>query len=100
MLSLKPGVTARGIQPELLLALLALDGIYQHAGYPLVITALTDGKHMEGSLHYKGRAADFRTRDIPIPVVNLIIKNTKDALGGDYDIVLESDHGHLEFDSK
>mgnify|MGYP001568085421 CR=1 FL=1 len=79
---------------------MVLEGQYEKAGYPLVITALTDGKHMEGSLHYKGQAADLRTRDIATPVLNLIVKNAKEALGKDYDVVLEGDHVHLEYDPR
>mgnify|MGYP001571675376 CR=1 FL=1 len=100
MISLKPGVTAKGIQPELLLGLVVLDAQYAKAGYTCVITALTDGKHMEGSLHYTGQAADTRTRDISPAVVQLIVKNTKEALGQDYDVVIEGDHVHLEWDQK
>ena len=79
---------------------MVLEGQYEKAGYPLVITALTDGKHMEGSLHYKGQAADFRTNDISPAVAALIVKNTKEALGADYDVILEASHGHLEHDPK
>ena len=79
---------------------MVLDGIYAQSGYLLVVTSITDGTHMDGSLHYKGQAVDIRTRDIATPVLNLIVKNIKESLGADYDVVLERDHLHLEYDPK
>ena len=97
MLSLKPGVRVGGLQPEILLGVVALNDIYTQGGYHMVLTAVTDGKHMEGSLHYEGQAVDVRTRDISPTVLNLMAKNAREALGPDYDIVLEGDHLHMEY---
>ena len=73
------------------------DGVYNKFGAELVITAGTDGKHMEGSLHYKGRALDFRTWNLNGKEKE-VAAELKKELGDSYDVVLEGDHIHCEFD--
>ena len=97
---IKAGVRAAGLQPEILLAILEAREIYRALEVDLVITSLRDGKHMKGSLHYKGLAVDLRTRDLcPINRATAT-RRLKGALGPEYDVVLESDHIHIEFDPK
>ena len=60
---LKPGVRITGMRPEILLAAVAAERVYEEAGHDFTITACVDGKHMTGSLHYAGAAIDVRTRD-------------------------------------
>jgi hypothetical protein len=71
--------------------------------YP-TITSGDDGKHMINSLHYKGLAIDLRTRDLEGGSLGSIAKGIhaelKGLLGRDYDVVLEKDHIHLEYDPK
>ena len=79
-------------------ALLASAKAYADAGKPMTLTSGIEGRHSRGSKHYCGHAIDLRTRhlDDPIAVTNQI----KAALGADYDVVLESDHLHIEYDPK
>ncbi len=91
MLSLKPGVRITGMRPEILLAA---------AGHDLTITACVDGKHTTCSLHYAGAAIDLRTRDVPAGDVSKLIAQIKAALGDDFDVLLEVDHIHIEFQPK
>jgi len=65
----------------------------------LWITSANDSTHMSGSLHYMNRAFDIR-------IINIIggfeeakkwVIRAKLALGDDYDIILERDHIHVEF---
>ncbi len=65
MLFIKPGVRITGLRPEILLAAVAAERVYEAAGHDFTITACVDGKHMAGSLHYAGTAIDVRTRDVP-----------------------------------
>jgi len=55
---------------------------------------------MRNSLHYKGLAIDLRTRDLKSGVAEKLIRLLKEKLGRSYDIVLEPDHIHLEYDPK
>lgn len=108
--SIKPGVDARAMTPQNLLAILTAQQLMFSRGIPFVITSLCDGKHMEGSKHYEGNAFDFRlpsrytgkaSSDIEVHA------ELSAALGRSYDVVLEKDpdhmenaHLHVEFDPK
>lgn len=100
---LKEGVSTRGIRPELVIAILAAKDVYDKYGVPFIITSLTDGVHSPRSLHYAGCAVDLRTRDIRGDHAKRnVCEDIKIALGGslDYDVVLEKDHIHLEYQPK
>ena len=89
-----------GIQPEILVALFAAAPIWRRHGQELVVTSGTDGEHSEGSLHYSGLAVDLRTRYFGADQVYEVYEDLKKALAGEYDVVLEPSHIHLEFDVK
>ncbi len=100
---LKPGVSARGISPELLLGIMVLDAIYKNVtGADAVVTSLRDGTHHRASKHYRGDGADFRTIQASITpdTAERIRAEARAQLGKDYDIVVEGNHIHLEFDPK
>jgi hypothetical protein len=65
------------------------------------ITSANDSEHMEGSLHYENRAFDIRIKNI-IGARNhearLWAERMQVALGDDYDVLLEKDHIHVEYD--
>lgn len=66
--------------------------------YSMTITSACDGKHMENSKHYSGNAIDIRTFDMNFAIYNKhLIQN---ILGNDYDVVLEDNHIHIEYDPK
>ncbi len=100
MLSLKPGVRITGMRPEILLAVVAAMEVYKAAGHDLTITACVDGKHTTGSLHYAGAAIDIRTRDLAPADVQTVLAQIKACLGDDFDVLLEVDHIHIEFQPK
>lgn len=64
------------------------------------ITSAADGKHMPGSKHYIDRALDVRTRNIigGHAVARQWVEVLSKELGPNYDIILESDHLHIEHD--
>jgi len=100
---IKEGVKLKGVQPETVLAMGVCDAVYKQMGFPsgeVTITSVMDGQHMPGSLHYKGLAFDFRTRDLQDWEKDTLVKNLRLRLGLEYDVVLEPDHGHVEFDPK
>ena len=100
MPKLKPGVRLTGIRPEILFALIATERAYNQAGHELVVTSCVDSKHSRGSLHYSGAAVDLRTRDVPPDVMQAIVAEVREALGADFDVILESDHLHIEYQAK
>lgn len=99
---LKPGVSLKGVQPQTAIAMFVVDGVYKRvAGIEMTITACTDGVHKEGSLHYVGLAFDSRTRDVPADKLDLLLDEIRAALGGmEFDVVMEVDHLHCEFQPK
>jgi hypothetical protein len=99
-MSLKPDVRAKGVQPEILLGLVILERLFARYRVDLVVTSLLDGEHMPGSLHYKGLAADVRSREVDVTLRAQLLREARVALGPDFDFILESDHFHLEFDPK
>ena len=67
------------------------------------VTSANDGRHKKGSLHYKNRAYDIRIKNIvgilEFPLVaRTWAERMQVALGDDYDVVLEEDHIHVEYD--
>jgi hypothetical protein len=91
--TIKPGVQLRIASPQIVLAIVEADRILEGS---LVVTCVSDGKHMPGSRHYIGNAADFR---LPLNAASFVA-DLREALGAEYDVVLEGDHVHCEYDPK
>lgn len=62
----------------------------------IIVTSTYEGSHCEGSLHYANLAIDIRRGKYGQKVV----RDLKDKLGRNYDVILESDHIHIEYDPK
>ncbi len=98
---LKAGVDLRGITPQLAIAYTIASWIYSNkAGARCIITSGSDGKHGPNSLHYQGKALDLRTYHLRPDQVHPIYLSLKECLGEQFDVVLEQDHIHLEFQPK
>lgn len=97
---LKEGVDVNGLTPEALIILLVAENLWKKYGEELVVTAVRDGTHMTGSLHYKGMAVDLRTRYFNIATQKVITKDLRKRLGKQYDVVMHKTHIHVEFDPK
>jgi len=95
---IKNGVDLRGLTPQMAIAYTIACKVYGQ--YACVITSGSDGKHGPNSLHYSGQALDLRTNNLPPQAVQSIVDRLKEALGAQFDVVLESDHIHIEFDPK
>jgi len=94
----KPGVDFRGLKPEILVAVVVASEVYNEFGCQCTVTSALDGTHGKVSLHLKGLAVDLRTRVIGKYLVERIVETLKERLGKQYDVVLEKDHIHMEFD--
>lgn len=100
---IKFGVDLRGLSPQMAVAHTIACWVYfKNTGnpYACVITSGSDGKHGPNSLHYKGKALDLRTNTILPALLPTLVKELRWALGEQFDVVLESDHIHVEFDPK
>ena len=100
MIQLKDNtVNIHGISNELLFAMFVTDAVLNRYGSVLVITSINDGKHSSGSLHYSGNAFDFRTWYI-VDKEEEVMDDLREALRDSYDVVLEDDHIHVEYQPK
>jgi len=98
IVSIKPGVRVRGLSNEILLAIIIAESVFRETEQSMTLTSLTDGKHGQNSYHYTGDAVDIR---LPGDVTrDQVVSQLKKALGMDYDVILEIDHIHIEYDPK
>lgn len=98
MLSIKPGVRLTGASSELVIGINVVHSVHVARGIAMTITSVTDGRHSSGSLHHCGRAFDCRTRHLTADEANALAHDVVDALGPEWDVVLESTHLHVEHD--
>jgi hypothetical protein len=100
MLKLKGShVSLKDLAPQMCFAIMVVQSALAEYQKDAVITSGNDSHHMDGSLHYRGLALDFRTSHLSEGQITIISAKIKDALPG-YDVVLESDHLHIEYDPK
>lgn len=95
---IKHGVDLRGLSPQMAIAYTIATKCYGQ--YDCVITSANDSKHGPNSLHYKGQALDLRTRHMNGQGLQAVFHKLKEALGEQFDTVLEADHIHVEYDPK
>lgn len=69
-------------------------------GLELFITSAADGVHMPGSRHYTGEAIDLRIRSVDADKRVVLRAALQSVLGSLFDVVLEVDHIHIEFDPR
>lgn len=94
---IKPGVDLRGLQPQMVLAYVIAAACYAEEGVPCVITSGSDGVHLPNSLHYQGKALDLRTHTLRAERIHVVFLAVQQALGAQFDCVLEEDHLHVEW---
>lgn len=95
---LKKGASIKGIQPEMLFALIVVSPIMFEYGQECVVTSGTDGKHSKNSKHYLGYAIDLRSwvlRDTSTEAH--CAKDMQDALGAEFLVLVEGSHIHVQF---
>ena len=107
MIKFKEGVSVEGIQIVTIQAMNKIDSymtITTDVG--MMVTSCTDGKHMDGSLHYKGLAFDLRTWRAPTCGVQMnkgrkaeIAYNLRNILGDPWQVIVEPTHIHIEYDN-
>lgn len=99
---IKKGVSLAGLTVQMVLANSIVERVYDQFNREGTITSGEDGEHSTLSLHYSGNALDYRIKN---PVNGTpyfedpqeVVRRIKDRLGGDFDVLLETDHIHVEY---
>ena len=96
------GASIRGLRPEILHACDIVGEVFQSEGFKAELSPNGEagGTHGVGSLHYVFLACDFRTYMVPVERRSYLISKIKEILGDEYDVILEKDHIHIEFQPK
>lgn len=115
---LLPNVRIEKASPQIILGMTIADHVVaQRIRAVLTVTSCGDGKHSRlDSKHYPDpktglvnafdiRIKDFDGHDLDISAEDLeaakeVVKLLKDSLGPQFDVVLESNHIHIEYDPK
>ena len=99
MISLKDNSVSLGsLTTQALLGIVITKAVLADIGADLVITSIADGEHSWNSKHYSGNAWDVRTWFV-LDKESAATK-LRAALGHHYDVVVEEDHIHIEYDPK
>jgi hypothetical protein len=98
MISIKGGVSVLGMKPEIILAIIIAGQAYGEISCECVITSGVEGAHMAHTNHRKGLAVDLRINNVPKEKWHPLMVRIQTLLGDQYQVVLEGDHIHIEFD--
>lgn len=95
----KDGVKVDGVKKETIELMLILNTFFvRQLSKAFVVTSCTDGKHMKGSRHYSGYAIDIRTRHLSHKDIEILFSWFTMWHDDKYDMVVEKDHIHVEYD--
>lgn len=95
---LKTGVVL-SLEPHFAAQLQIICSIYETVSrVPLVVTSARDGEHISGSKHYTGNAIDLRIAGLMRQDLDEILRCLRRDLPAGFDVVLEKDHIHVEYD--
>jgi hypothetical protein len=72
--------------------------VFDSFGESCTITSVTDGKHGPHSHHGKGCAFDLRIRSLTSTPGPTKVEMLQEALSNQFQVILEKDHIHVEFD--
>lgn len=106
MIQLKAGAKLKDLAPQIVLAIQAAEHIWWNAGQTtLVLTSVNDSQHKEGSFHYRGLAVDLRIKSMPLKLRAAAVRQLKEALGSQFDVLHEAiggdgEHVHVEYEER
>lgn len=93
---LKLGVDISRLNRPIRSILYRIDNIYKSYNDELVITSTYESSHSPSSLHYSNDAIDIR---LPKDGMNIeMVQRIRNAIGNNFDVVLETTHIHIEYD--
>lgn len=93
------GAKLLGIKPEMIPVFIITNEVFRHYSAEAVLTEGTGGIHRT-IVHPLGMATDWGLSKLGKSVDKSIKSRLKAKLGDQYDVILESDHFHIEFDPR
>jgi len=96
-MKIKSGVKLAGIQPQMVLAAIIAEGVFDWFNVECVITSGAEGKHSATSRHYLGFAIDVRSRDFKAADIGQVGTKLKEALGDEFYVLFEGNHFHISY---
>lgn len=99
LVGIKPGVKILGLTPEITIGLVVAANTFSQFNENFTLTSGVEGPHQRASAHKAGNAFDCRlpaSRDNIQKVVTVL----RGQLGENFDVVLEADHIHVEYQPK
>ncbi len=94
---IKSGVSIERLKRPVRRTLNPLVAIYAKRHLDLIVTSTYEGTHSAASLHYCDEAIDI---DDPPSEKEEMVEDIKKELGPGFDVILEKDHIHIEYDPK
>ena len=94
---IKLGVSIERLSRRARRGLEVVAAIFTEFGHEAIISSTYEGNHSPRSLHYANDAFDVR---LPPDGVLRIAAALRERLGAAFDVVVESDHIHIEYDPK
>lgn len=102
MLEVKDGVRFKVLMPQVINLFNALNGASASLKKNITITSGNDGEHKKNSYHYRDLALDVRRWGLEPNELDRLMDILRGVawknIRGYYDVVLESNHIHVEFD--
>lgn len=100
-MQIKEGANLQGLHFMTRPMMVQADEVWKNHGQELVVTSGLEGTHSAGSLHYCGRALDFRTRFWEREEQEEVYKELRARLSTKaFDVILHKTHIHVEYDPK
>ncbi len=100
MNGIKQGASVFNLKPEMVMAYFIACGVYNKYGHDCILTEGTGARHSKGSQHPLGYAIDLRISNLHPEEITKITDLIRASLAGEYQVILETDHIHIEFDPK
>jgi len=102
-IKIKPnaGVSMVGIQPQTVLGMVIVNGVFERHGLDMVITDIVpvyENFHKPHTLHWKGFAFDVRHHDVAEEMREAFLEECQEALGREWDCVQSLNNFHYEWD--
>ena len=94
---IKLGVSIEKLNRKARRGLEVVSAVFAEFGHEAIITSTYEGNHSPRSLHYANDAFDVR---LPPDGVLRIAASLRERLGAAFDVVVEMDHIHVEYDPK